>query len=151
MAAGKAQKDAASGEASSSVSSASSVASDQASEASETASSKVMFGANAQILVEAREPILDDSVDDDATYSERLQSILDGAADQASALTEAVADALKPSTSAEGVVESATSLASEQYEAAMAAASSVLFGPEKGTVESGTEAAKAQYESAVTA
>lgn len=138
-------------EASSSASSASSAASEQASKASETASSKVFLGANAQVLVEAREPILDDVLDDDASYSERLQSILDGAADQASALTQAVADALKPSTTAEGVVESATSLASEQYESAIAAASSALFGPEKGTVEQGTEAARAQYESAVTA
>lgn len=134
-------------EAASSASSASSAASEQA----ETASSKVFLGANAQVLVEAREPILDDTVDDDASYSDRLQSILDGAADQASALTQAVADALKPSTTAEGVVQSATSLASEQYESAIAAASSVLFGPEKGTIEQGTEAAKAQYESAVTA
>lgn len=138
-------------EASSSASSASSAASEQASEASRKASSKVFLGANAQVLVEAREPILDDVIDDDATYSERLQSVLDGAAEQASALTQAVADAMKPSTTAEGVVESATSLASEQYESAIAAASSVLFGPEKGMIESNTEAAKAQYESAVSA
>lgn len=138
-------------DASSRVSSVSSVASEQASEASEKASSKVFLGANAQVLVEARDPILDGAVDDDMSYSERLQSVLDGAAEQASALTQAVADAMRPSTTAEGVVESASSLASEQYESAIAAASSVLFGPQKDAVEQGTEAAKAQYESAVTA
>ena len=142
-------------EAMSSASSASSDAEATASSVADKASStgkKVWGGANAQALVEAREPILDsDIVNEDASYSERLQSIFDGAMDQAAALTEAVVDAVKPVTSTQGTVKSATSLASEQYESAIAAASSILFGTEKAALSSGSGAAKKQYESAVTA
>ena len=123
-------------------------------EASATASSgsrKVFAGANAQVIVEAREPILDDVVDDDAAFSERVQAMVDGVKDQASYLTQVVEDAFKPVTSTQGSVESVTSLASEQYESAMAAASSVLFGTQDSIVEKGSEAARMQYLSAVTA
>jgi hypothetical protein len=172
LAAGQAKKDAASKSAESAASAASNAASDLAddasstissasSEASDTASSladeasstgkKVFAGAHAQVLVEAREPILDDIVDTEATYSERVQEILDGVKDQASYLTQVVEDAFKAATTTQGTVESVTSVANEQYESALAAASSVLFGTEKGAVEKGSEAARAQYLSAVTA
>ena len=180
LAAGKSNKDAAGEsassvveEGSSTVSSASSDASDNASSvadsgssvvseavpdssdastASAKASSKVFAGANAQVLVEAREPILDDVVDEEGSYSERIQSMANAAMDQANSLTEAVADAMKLSpTSTQGTVESITSLASEQYESAIAAASSALFGDQPGSIEKGSSAAKEQYLSAVTA
>jgi hypothetical protein len=111
----------------------------------------VFAGVNAQILVEAREPILDDIVDDEASYSERVQSMVDGVKDQAAYLTGVIEDALGRATSTQGTVESVTSVASQQYESAMAAASSVLFGAEDGFVAKGSEAARQQYLSAVTA
>ena len=145
-------------DASSSVSSASSDASSSASSVADgaastasSASSKVFAGANAQVLVEAREPILDDVVDDDSAFSERLQSMVDGAKDQAAYLTQIVEDAFKPVTSSQGSVESVSSVASEQYESAMSAASSVLFGTQDSVVSKGSEAARQQYLSAVTA
>lgn len=140
-------------EAPSTLSSAATAASDampDASSPSAKASRKVFGGAMAQVLVEAREPILDDVIDDDATYSERIQSMAAGAMDQAGQLTQAVQDALRPTSSAQGAVESVSSVASEQYESAVAAASSVLFGAKSAGSE-GSTAAKEQYLSAVTA
>lgn len=165
LSAGKAKKEAASKgvesaaeEAASSISSTSSDAASSASSAvnkaassASSASKKVFAGANAQILVEAREPILDDIVDDEASYSERIQSMVDGVKDQAAYLTEVIEDALGMATSTQGTVESMTSVASDQYESAMSAASSVLFGNGDSFVVKGSEAARQQYLSAVTA
>jgi hypothetical protein len=94
---------------------------------------------------------LDDIVDQEESLSESIQSMANDAMDRASDLTQAVMDAMKGATSTQGTVESMTSLASEQYESAVAAASSVLFGPEKGAMEKGSSAAREQYLSAVTA
>ena len=125
---------------------------DEADHAAAKSSSRVFGGANAQVLVSASSgPILDDQIDDEVAHSERLQHMVDIALDQANSLTRVVADALKGSTTTQGAVESATSVASEQYESALAAASSVLFGSQKGTVERGTDVARQQYASAVTA
>lgn len=141
---------------SSSLSSLSSTVSDAAPDASDLssasakASHKVFGGAMAQVLVEAREPILDDVIDSEGSFSESVQSMADVAAGHAARLTQAVADALKPATSTQGTVESVTSLANEQYESAMAAASSVLFHT-AGAASKGSSAAREQYESAVTA
>ena len=165
LSAGKAKKEAASKSAdsaadniASSVSSASSEAAssassvaDKAASSAPSASKKVFAGANAQVLVEAREPILDDIVDDEASYSERIQSMVDGVKDQAAYLTEVIEDALGMATSSQGSVESVTSVASEQYESAMSAASSILFGTGESVVTKGSEAARQQYLSAVTA
>jgi len=111
---------------------------------------KVFAGAMAQVLVEAREPILDDTVED--SYSESMQSMVNVAMDEATKLTQAVADAMRISTAtgAEGAVESVTSLASEQYQSAVSAASSVLFGT-GASASKGSAAAKEQYLSAVEA
>lgn len=154
LSAGKAKKDAAASSASSvadEVSSSVSSAASDASSAASTASRKVFAGANAQVIVEAREPILDDIVDDSATYSERVQDLLDGVKDHASYLTQVVEEAFKGVTSTQGTAESVTSVASEQYESALAAASRVLFGEEQGAVEKGVEGARERYEQAVTA
>lgn len=163
LSAGKAKKDAASKSVGSALNEGSSIASSSlssvASQASDvvpdaetvsSASKKVWGGAMAQVLVEAREPILDDIVDDDATYSERIQSMANAAVDQAGQLTQAVQEALRPATSSQGAVESVTSVASEQYESALSAASSALFGT-KAFTSTGSTAAREQYLSAVTA
>ncbi|SMQ48641.1 unnamed protein product [Zymoseptoria tritici ST99CH_3D7] len=122
-----------------------------ASKASE-APKKVWGGAMAQVIVEAREPILDDDiVDGDGSYSASILSMVDVAQDYASELTKAVEDALKGAAPTQGTVESVTSLASEQYESALAAASSALFGTTQNAAERGTSIAHEQYLSAVTA
>ena len=51
----------------------------------------------------------------------------------------------------QGSVESASSVASEQYAKALAAASSVLYGTEQPAVESATSVAAQKYAQAVTA
>lgn len=138
-------------QASSSIASAASEASSAASKAYESPK-KVYGGAMAQVIVEAREPILDDDiVDTGASYSERLQSMANDAGDYASQLTQAVEQALKGATSTQGSVESVTSLASVQYQSAIAAASKALYGTQANAVEKGTSAAHEQYLSAVTA
>jgi hypothetical protein len=130
----------------------SSSASSLGSEAAETASSagsKVLGGAHAQVLAEAREPILDtDIVDDDDTYSAKLQAIYSAAGDQASKLTQAVQDAIRPTPTSQGTMESISSVASSQYASAVEAANSILFG---SPAAQQTLGAKELYESAVTA
>ena len=135
----------------SSASSVASQVSESASDASEKASKKVWGGAMAQAVPSARSIVLDDDiVDDESTYSSKLQDILGKAGDQASQLTQAVQDALKPAPT-QGSVESVTSLASEQYERALSAASSVIFGTEQGVGESLSSVASDRYASAVSA
>lgn len=60
-------------------------------------------------------------------------------------------EALLGATKSQGSVESATSLASEQYAKALAAASSVLYGTEQARIESATSVASDQFAKAVTA
>lgn len=98
------------------------------------ASKKVMGGAMAQ-SVEAREPVFDDFIDDsdDTTYSERIQNLVSGAGAKYADITRAVSEAILKPTSTQGTVEQVTSLAIEQYESAIAAASSVLYGAKPGT------------------
>ena len=116
------------------------------------ASKKVFAGAMAQ-EVGNQKPILDDVVsdDDDATFSEKVQSIVDKASNRYSDVTRAVSEALLGPTSTQGSVESATSVANEQYSSALAAASSVLYGTQKGTAESVTSIASEKYAEAVAA
>lgn len=113
---------------------------------------KVFGGVNAQSIPKARQPILDDLIeDDDETYSAKLQSLFAGAGDRASDLTRAVNEALRKPTKTQGNVESATSLASERYAQAIAAASSALFGTEQNAAESATSVASEKFAQAVTA
>ena len=130
--------------ASSVISSASSVASQ--------ASKKVYGGAMAQKVGEQK-PILDDvfSDDDDATYSEKMQSMVNLAGDRFADVTKAVSEALMKATTTQGTVESASSVAEEQYSKALAAASSVLYGTETGAIESATSVAAGKYAQAVEA
>ena len=116
------------------------------------ASRKVYGGAMAQEVGEQK-PILDDVFsdddDDDATYSEKMQSIVNQAGDKFADVTKAVSEALMKAGTTQGTVESASSVADEQYSKALAAASSVLYGTETGTVEGMTGAAAGKYSQAV--
>ena len=126
--------------------------SSRASSIASQASRKVYGGAMAQKVGEQK-PILDDVItdDDDATYSEKLQDMVNQAGERYADITKVVGDALMKATTTQGTVESVTSLADEQYSKALAAASSVLYGAEKGTVESATSVAADKYSQAVAA
>ena len=135
--------------------SASSIASSAASSASSVASqasAKVYGGAMAQKVGE-RVPILDDPIneDDDATYSAKLQGIVNQAGDKYADATRAVSEAFAPATKTQGAAGSITSLASEQYSSALAAASSILYGAPQGTGESISSVASGIYAEAVAA
>ena len=132
--------------------SASSVASGAVSSASTagTASSKVFAGAMAEDVKEQK-PILDDLIDEDSTYSEKVQSIVGQAGDKYSDITRAVSEALARSTKTQGTAESITSVADVQFSSALDAASRVLYGSEQGTVESASSVAAGKYSEAVAA
>lgn len=148
--------------ASASVESAASVLSEAAAGSSSSASSvtseapqqakKVYGGAMAQ-EVKGQKPILDDVIDDesDATYSNKMQSMISQAGNRYADITKAVEEALVKATSTQGTVESASSVANEQYLKALSAASSALYGPEQGTVESATSVAADKWSEAVAA
>ncbi|KAL8786401.1 MAG: hypothetical protein Q9213_002817 [Squamulea squamosa] len=127
-------------EASKSVSSASSVISQR----------KVYGGAMAQAVKEQK-PILDDLVDEEVTYSEKMQSMVDQAGIHYADVTRAVSEALFQATKTQGTVESVTSVASERYSKGLEAASSVLYGTQQGTAESVTSLAADQFSMAVSA
>ncbi|KAF2003954.1 hypothetical protein P154DRAFT_63512 [Amniculicola lignicola CBS 123094] len=114
---------------------------------------KVFGGAMASVIAEAHEIIFDDEIDNDdsETYSERLQNIVGQAGDRAADLTRAVSEALLGAGKKQGTTESVSSLASEQYERAIAAASSVLYGTEQPAIESATSVASEKFAQAVTA
>ena len=134
--------------ASSVVSSVSSIASS----ATSKASVKVYGGAMAQ-KVKEQKPILDDvfSDEDDATFSEKVQRMANEAGDRFADITKAVSEALRQATSTQGTVESASSVANEQYSKALEAASIALYGSQTGAVESATSLAAEKYSQAVKA
>lgn len=112
---------------------------------------KVMGGVMAQVVVEAREPILDDVVDDEETYSQKAQQVVNDLGNHAESLTSAIMAAMKRPTATQGSMESVSSLASGQFEKAFAAASSAMYGTETGTLESMSSAATDRYQQAITA
>ena len=124
----------------------------RASSVASQASKKVYGGAMAQRVGEQK-PILDDvfSDDEDATYSEKMQSMVNQAGDKFADVTKAVSDVLMKAQTTQGTVQSASSVAEEQYSKALAAASSVLYGTETGAVESATSVAAGRYAKAVEA
>jgi hypothetical protein len=115
-----------------------------------SASSKVFGGAMAQ-EVSASTPIFDDVIDesDEATFSEKVQSVVNDAGDKYADVSRAVSEALLGTT--QGTMESASSVASAQFSSALAAASSVLYGTTQGTAESVTSIASGKYSQAVSA
>ncbi|KAF2834586.1 hypothetical protein M501DRAFT_1000231 [Patellaria atrata CBS 101060] len=120
--------------------------------ASEKPPKKVWGGAMAQRIVEERKIIYDDVIeDDDRSYSEIIQSMVGEAGEKASELTQVIADVLSKPTKTQGSVEAATSIANEQYERALSAASIILYGTQQGTAESLASAASDRYAQAVTA
>ena len=100
-----------------------------------------------------QKPILDDvfNDDDDATYSEKIQSMVNQAGDKFADVTKAVSEAIMQAKTTQGTVESASSVADEQYSKALAAASNILYGTETGAVESATSIAAGKYAQAVQA
>ena len=133
-----------------SVSSAANSARSSATSIAGKASSKAFAGAMAQEVGE-RKPILDDLVDEDATYSEKIQKLVDQAGDKYADITRAVSEAVLKLASTQGSVESVSSVADEQYSSALAAASSVLYGTQQGTGASVTSVAAGKYAEAVAA
>ena len=123
-----------------------------ASSAASQASKRVFGGAMAQEVKE-RIPILDDFVneDDDSSYSEQMQSIISQAGDNFADVTKAVVEALGLSTRTHGSIESVTSLASDQYSSALAAASKAIYGSEQGTAEMVSGVVSSRYSDAVSA
>jgi hypothetical protein len=115
-------------------------------------SHKVFAGASAQ-QVSGQQPILDDVIVDteDGHFSEKMQRLASEAGDRLAEVTRAVSEALLKPTPTQGSVESITSLASEQYSSAIAAASSVLYGTPQGTGESIASVASSQFAQAVSA
>jgi hypothetical protein len=121
-----------------------------ASSIASSASSKVFGGAMAQ-KVSGSTPIFDDIIDDsdEATFSEKVQGIVNDAGDRYADVTNAVSEAILGRS--QGTMESMSSVASEQYSSALAAASSVLYGTTQGTAESITSVASEKYSQAVSA
>jgi hypothetical protein len=129
--------------------SANSVVSDgnsKVSSAASKASNKVWGGASAG-FVEARSIIYDD----DSSFSEKMQSIIGEAGGRWADVTDAVSEALLKPSSTQGSAASVTSLAKDQYESAIAAASRALYGTEQGTGESITSVATERYSQAIAA
>lgn len=144
-------------DASSSLSSVASVVSEavpgsSSSSVAEKASKKVWGGAMAQAIPVAHSIVLDDDIvdDQDETYSAKIQSIVSKAGDQASVLTQAVQDAIKPTTT-QGKAQAASSYANEQYLKAIEAASSMFFEDEETMPESMARVASERYSQAVSA
>ncbi|KAL8803810.1 MAG: hypothetical protein Q9182_002942 [Xanthomendoza sp. 2 TL-2023] len=121
-----------------------------ASSIASAASKKVYGGAMAQ-AVGGQKPILDDLVDEDAPYSEKMHSIVDQAGEKYADVTRAVSEALFQATKTQGTSESVTSVAREQYSKALEAASSALYGTQQGAAESVTSVAAEKYSEAVAA
>lgn len=128
----------------------SAIPTEEASSVASSASKKVFGGAMAA-HVEAKQIVLDTPFDDEQSYSDAIASMISVAGEKASDLTKAISDAMVPTATSQETVESMTSLASEQYVKAMAAASSVLYGKEPGIFESLSSDLADRYLQAVTA
>ncbi|KAL8913065.1 MAG: hypothetical protein Q9171_002045 [Xanthocarpia ochracea] len=126
-------------------------ASKSLSSASSVVSQKKVYGGAMAQAVKEQKPILDDLVDEDATYSEKMQDIVDQAGEKYADVTRAVSEALFRATKTQGTAESVTSVASEQYSKALEAASNALYGTQQGATESVTSVAAEKYSEAVAA
>jgi hypothetical protein len=133
------------------VSSSGSVASGTVASASSIVSSRKVFGGAMAQKVSESAPIFDDIIDesDEATFSEKVQGIINDAGDKYADVTNAVSEAILGRS--QGTMESVSSVASEQYSSALAAASSVLYGTKQGTAQSITSVASEKYSQAVLA
>jgi hypothetical protein len=121
-----------------------------ASSAASEASTKVWGGAMAQ-KVKEQVPVFDDPDEDDDSYHQRLQSIIEQAESSFVDIKQVVRGAFFKATSTQGSTPKITSIANEQYSSAFAAASSVLYGTSQGTGESISSVASSKYAEAVAA
>ncbi|KAH8726552.1 hypothetical protein GQ44DRAFT_726115 [Phaeosphaeriaceae sp. PMI808] len=114
---------------------------------------KVFAGANAQVIAEAKQIVFDEPLDDgdDDNVSSKPRNVVADAGDRAAQLSRAVSEALLGASKTQGTVEAAASVASEQYQRALTAASSVLYGAQQPAVESATSIASERFAQAVTA
>ncbi|KAI9819073.1 MAG: hypothetical protein M1826_001203 [Phylliscum demangeonii] len=119
-----------------------------------TASTKVWGGASAEAVHRQQGPILDDVVVEDSegtAFSEKLQSMVNHAGENLSDLTRAVQEAIRGTPTSQGALESATSLASEQYSKALSAASIAFYGTHHSGSQSVVSVASKRYADAVSA
>jgi hypothetical protein len=137
----------ASARATSSLSSASSAASHVGSSGASQAS---VWGGAMASYVEGKEIVLDDEFDE-GSWTEQLSSVIEEAGEKAEELKRAMSEALVSPTSTKGTIESATSMASEQYLKAWSAASSALYGTPQPVAESVSSVVSDKYAQAVTA
>jgi transketolase len=100
--------------------------------------------------VEGKEIVLDDEFDE-GSWTEQLSSVIEEAGEKAEELKRAMSEALVSPTSTKGTIESATSMASEQYLKAWSAASSALYGTPQPVAESVSSVVSDKYAQAVTA
>jgi len=138
-------------EASSPIDSISSATSDTIPTEITSSTSKKVFGGVMAVNVEAKQIVLDTPFDDEQSYSDAIARMIENVGEKATDLTKVISDAMLQPTPTQGVVESVTSLASEKYVEAMAAASSVLFGTTPGIFESLSSEMSDRYLQAVTA
>ncbi|OBT63218.1 hypothetical protein VE03_07792 [Pseudogymnoascus sp. 23342-1-I1] len=122
-------------------------ASSSAEEVLETVSSAVSSATN---VVKDAIPNPSSVSDEQDTYSEKIQSLAGEAGDRLADVTKAMSEALLQE-STQGTVESATSVAAEQYSSVLAAASAAVHGEEKGAAESVASVVSEKYAEASSA
>ncbi|OBT82520.1 hypothetical protein VE02_08638 [Pseudogymnoascus sp. 03VT05] len=121
--------------------------SSSAEEVLETLSSVV---SSATSVVKNAVPNASSVSDEQDTYSEKIQSMAGEAGDRLADVTKAMSEALLQQ-STQGNVESATSVAAEQYSSVLAAASAAVHGKEKGAAENMTSVVSEKYAEASSA
>lgn len=122
-------------------------ASSSAEEVLETVSSAV---SSATSVVKDAIPNPSSVSDEQDTYSEKIQSLAGEAGDRLTDVTKAMSEALLQE-STQGNVESATSVAAEQYSSVLAAASAAVHGEEKGATENMASVVSEKYAEASSA
>ena len=122
-------------------------ASSSAEEVLETVSSVVSSATN---VIKNAVPNPSSVSDEQDTYSEKIQSLADEAGDRLGDVTKAMSEALLQQ-STQGNVESATSVAAEQYSSVLAAASAAVHGKEKGAAENMASVVSQKYAEASSA
>lgn len=122
-------------------------ASSSAEEVLETISSAV---SSATSVVKNAVPNPSSVSDEQDTYSEKIQNLVGEAGERLADVTKAMSEALLQQ-STQGNVESATSVAAEQYSSVLAAASAAIHGKEKGAAENMASVLSEKYAEASSA
>ncbi|KFY78448.1 hypothetical protein V499_02398 [Pseudogymnoascus sp. VKM F-103] len=121
--------------------------SSSAEEVLETLSSVI---SSATSVVKNAAPNASSVSDEQDTYSEKIQSMAGEAGERLADVTKAMSEALLQQ-STQGNVESATSVAAEQYSSVLAAASAAMHGKEKGSAENMASVVSEKYAQASSA